>query len=102
MQSCAAKEFSYEDAEKRHSVFVYYFAESLNVDADGDGFVTLLEAFKRAQSLTVERTKSDRRQFSQAQTPYCRGDFTDFELTKAPPKETGRAARRNAARAQKR
>lgn len=86
MQSCAAKELSYEDEKKKHGVFVYYFAESLNVDADGDGFVTLLEAFQRAKRLTVERTKSDRRQFSQAQTPYCRGDFTDFVLTKAPPK----------------
>lgn len=91
MQSCAAKELSYEDEKKKHGVFVYYFAESLNVDADGDGFVTLLEAFQRAKRLTVERTTSDRRQFSQAQTPYCSGDFTDFVLTKVevkPPVET--------------
>ncbi len=80
MQSCADDGVSYEDEKLGHSLFTYYFAESLSEvgDENGDGVVTLLEAFSRARKLTSAHTSGPG--YARPQTPYCRGDFTDFPL----------------------
>ncbi|MBR4102465.1 MAG: caspase family protein, partial [Thermoguttaceae bacterium] len=80
LQSCAAKEFSYEDEEFGHGLFTHYFTESLGSvgDANEDGVVTMTEAFSRAQALVRKRTNGAG--YDRVQTPYCRGDFADFPL----------------------
>ncbi|MBQ7110720.1 MAG: SUMF1/EgtB/PvdO family nonheme iron enzyme [Thermoguttaceae bacterium] len=83
LQSCGEGEFSYECAPLGHGLFTHrFFKESLSElgDANGDGVVTFLEAATRAQNRVATETSSDRARYAKTQTPYFRGDFSDFEL----------------------
>ena len=83
LQSCGAQEFSYESAPLGHGLFTHrFFKEGPSElgDANGDGVVTFLEAATRAQARVKSETSSDRARYTKTQTPYFRGDFTDFPL----------------------
>ncbi|MBQ2791228.1 MAG: caspase family protein [Thermoguttaceae bacterium] len=81
LQSCGAGEYSYEIDAWGHGLFTQAFAESLSEegDADEDGVVTFMEAALRTQRVVKEATMN-RDNFKTSQTPYVRGDFSDFAL----------------------
>jgi hypothetical protein len=68
-----------ESGDLKHGVFSYYFAEGLTEkgDANGDGVVTLMEAFLFAKAHTRGTVAKD---FGYEQTPVLVGPLADVEM----------------------
>ena len=78
LYACESGGLAYEGVASRHGVFTYSFAEGLTEegDANGDGVVTLMEAFFYAKALTTTVGQD----FNAEQTPAFVGPFADLEM----------------------
>ncbi|MBR2002543.1 MAG: caspase family protein [Thermoguttaceae bacterium] len=89
LYACEAGGLAYELDAFQHGVFTYSFAEGLTEegDANGDGVVTLMEAFFYAKARTTTTAKQD---FKVEQTPVAVGPFADLEMVdlNAAPQKT--------------
>lgn len=76
--ACEPNGLSFESAALQNGVFTYCFAEGLTErgDANGDGIVTLMEAFFYAKAQT---TATVDKEFKVEQTPAFVGPFADIE-----------------------
>ena len=79
LSSCNEGEFSFEDSDLGHGVFTYFLIDAIRgkADTNKDGFVSLLELTSYVCQETPLRTM---RRFSEAQTPYFKGNATDYIL----------------------
>ncbi len=79
LYACESGGLAFEGGALRHGVFTYCFAEGLTRegDANGDGVVTLMEAFFYAKTQTAARVA---REFDAEQTPAFIGPFADVEM----------------------
>jgi len=78
-----ASEVSLESARLKHGVFTHYLIETFKglADANGDGTVTLTEAFQFLASNVVKESRS----LGSVQQPVMKGEVTgDFPLASAP------------------
>lgn len=77
--ACEPNGLSFESVALQNGVFTYRFAEGLTErgDANGDGIVTLMEAFFYAKAQT---TATVDKEFKVEQTPAFVGPFADLEM----------------------
>ena len=83
LSSCADGEVSLEVGKLQHGVFTHFFLEGLTgkADADKDGVISFLELCSYVINKTRDFTENEPG-ISKIQTPYIKGDFTDFPFAR--------------------
>jgi len=94
LRSCGAGETSLEDAKFGHGVFTHFLLEGLTgvADTNGDGMISFLELYIYTQGKTQAHAIREHRS---SQTPYIKGEMSDFPFARGFANPTAVAAATN-------